>query len=126
MLYHGSKLDALVWEEFSSNWEDFSYQASGILANLKCEDIDRIEDEPEIIMLPEGRVREQLVKNRIGQYFFRVAVLNSYENRCCITGLAVLNFLWQAILSHGKTRTEGQSGSRKEFLEFHNDVVFKT
>lgn len=59
---HGSKLDALVWEEFSSNWEDLSYQARGILANLKSEDIDKIVDEPEIVMLPEGRVREQLVK----------------------------------------------------------------
>ena len=31
---HGSKLDASVWEEFSSNWEDLSYQARCILAGL--------------------------------------------------------------------------------------------
>ena len=86
---HGSKLDASVWEEFSSNWEDLSYQARCILAGLKSESIDKVVHEPEIVMLPEGKVREQMVKNRIGQEFFRTAVLNSYENRCCITGLAV-------------------------------------
>lgn len=66
---HGSKLDALVWEEFSSNWEELSYQARCILSNIKSESIDKIMIEPEIAMIPEGRVREQLVKNRIGQYF---------------------------------------------------------
>ena len=28
-----------------------------------------------------------MMKTRVGQYFFRMTVLNSYENRCCVTGL---------------------------------------
>lgn len=187
---HGSKLDASVWEEFSSNWEDLSYQARCILAGLKSESIDKIVHEPEIVMLPEGKVREQMVKNRIGQEFFRTAVLNSYENRCCITGLAVpellvashikpwkdadsrtertnpmngltLNALhdkafdrglitvtpdyiikvsseikssvegdtvedWLLSFANQKIRMPNKFFPRKEFLEYHNDVIFKT
>lgn len=40
------------------------------------EKIDQVLLEPEIDLLPEGEVKEQLVKSRIGQYFFRIAVLN--------------------------------------------------
>ena len=83
---YGNKLDTSVWEEFISNSEELSYQAIYILAKLNSESVDKIVDEPEICMLPEGRTREQLVKNRIGQYFLRMAVLNSYENKCCIQG----------------------------------------
>ena len=186
---HGSKLDALVWQEFSSDWEELSYQARCILANLKKESINEVVTEPEITVLPEGTVREQLVKNRIGQYFFRMAVLNSYENKCCITGLGIpellvashikpwreadsrtertnpmngllLNALhdkafdrglitvtpdyvikvsslikpslmentvenWMLSFANQKIRMPNKFFPRKDFLEFHNDVIFK-
>lgn len=107
---HGSKLDASVWDEFSSNWEELSYQARCILANLKSESIDKMVDESEIIMLLDGRVREQLVKNRVGQYFFRMAVLNSYENRCCITNLAIPELL---VASHIKPWKDADSRTER-------------
>ena len=37
--------------------------------------------------LPQGKDRIQEVKRRINQDFFRNAVLSSYNNRCCITGI---------------------------------------
>lgn len=40
-----------------------------------------------------------MIKQRVGQYFFRLAVLISYENRCCITGIAVNQLL---VASHIK------------------------
>ena len=184
---HGSKQDAAVWQEFSNDWEELSYQARLVLAKLKNERIDQVLMEPEIGLLPEGEVKEQLVKSRIGQYFFRMAVLNSYENRCCITGLAVpellvashikpwknadsktertnpmnglsLNALhdkafdrglitvtpdyiikvsskikpssgdivedWLLSFANKKIRTPNKFLPKKEFLEFHNDVIF--
>lgn len=42
---HGSKLDAAVWGEFSSNWEELSYQARCILAKLKSESIEKVVNE---------------------------------------------------------------------------------
>lgn len=41
----------------------------------------------DIIELPEGEYKERKMKARIEQYFLRMAVLNSYGNRCCMTGL---------------------------------------
>ena len=45
----------------------------------------------EILSLPEdysGEVRKVLIAQRIKQRFFRKAVLSSYKNRCCITGIS--------------------------------------
>ncbi len=84
---HGSKLDGLVFEEFSNNWLELAYQAQVIRAGLQQKEIGEIVDLGDIESIPlgEDRIREQ--KIRVGQYFFRTAVLNSYNNKCCITGL---------------------------------------
>lgn len=84
---HGSKLDSLIWQEFSNNWEELSYQAKIIMAKMKHTQVESLIEFPDIDLIPPGNYREQQVKTRIGQYFFRMAVLNAYDNRCCITGL---------------------------------------
>ena len=38
-------------------------------------------------MAYDSEYRERMTKTRVGQYFFRMAVLTSYRNRCCITGM---------------------------------------
>ncbi len=38
-------------------------------------------------MPKEGKVREQIVKVRVNQSFFRATILAAYNNTCCITGL---------------------------------------
>lgn len=43
--------------------------------------------------IPAGQDRERLVKQRVGQYFFRLSVLSAYSNRCCVTGLSVPEML---------------------------------
>lgn len=107
---HGSKLDEEVWGEFSENWEELSFQARKILAVKKEEAVEGILVDAEIQMLPEGKVKDQLVRNRIGQYFFRMAVLNSYDNRCCITGLAIPDLL---IASHIKPWKDSDSKTER-------------
>lgn len=107
---HGSKLDAAIWVEFNSDWEELCFQARKILAKLKNERIELPVLTSEIETLPEGGTREQLVKNRIGQYFFRMAVLNSYDNRCCITGLAVPELL---VASHIKPWRDSDSKTER-------------
>lgn len=39
------------------------------------------------ISLPIGASKEQIVRARIGQRFFRQAVLAAYNHRCCVTGI---------------------------------------
>ena len=96
---HGSKLDAQIYSEFASNWTELSYQAQLIKARIQNTQIEKIIDVGDIESIPLGEYRERMMKTRIGQYFFRLAVLNSYGNKCCVTGLAKSELL---VASHIK------------------------
>ena len=180
-LSNASKTDAAVVSRFFDNWEELTYRARLIestLSNSVIEDNDS---------LPIGSDREQLVRTRINQQFFRDTVLSSYQQRCCITGIDVptlliashikpwavsnpetertnpcnglcLNALHDKAFDKGlitvlpdytvrvSSKLKGEEGNigmewlilcdkqritlperfapRKEFLEYHNDVVF--
>jgi putative restriction endonuclease len=87
-LVNGSKLESTVWEEFQNDWEAVAFESKSILANIKHEDISTIVN-IDMKDIPLGEERDRVVKQRVGQYFFRLAVLNAYENCCCITGISV-------------------------------------
>ena len=86
---HGSKLDAEIFNEFCSDLESLSYQAQLIKASMQNMSVETIlkQEKLDLEFWPTGENQERLVKQRVGQYFFRMAVLNSYNNRCCVTGL---------------------------------------
>lgn len=90
---NGSKLDSQVWEDFSGNWSELSFRAQKLLAELNHENVEYRIDDPVLKSFPEGREREQLVRMRINQDFFRKSVLASYGNRCCITMLPIPELL---------------------------------
>ncbi len=98
-LSHTSKLDEEIYLEFSQDWEALSYQAQVIRADLQHKTLSEVVDLDDIKDVPDGVYRERLVKTRVGQSFFRSAVLNSYGNRCCITGISKPELL---IASHIK------------------------
>lgn len=90
---HGSKEEFVIWNEFNGNWEELAYQSEQILARFEN---DTIENTTGIIKedLPaEGKERETLIRARVNQYFFRKMILASYNNRCCITGIAIPDLL---------------------------------
>lgn len=78
---HGSRLDEEIWNEFCNNWEELSFQAQKILATKKHTTIENMLDNIEWEHIPAGQDRERLVKQRVGQYFFRLSVLSAYSNR---------------------------------------------
>lgn len=84
---HGSKLDGEIFSEFSRDLANLSYQAQLIHAKMQNKNITEIIDLGDIDVIPAGKYRDHIIKTRVGQYFFRTAVLNSYENKCCVTGL---------------------------------------
>lgn len=90
---HGSKGDIVVWEEFSQDWEGLAVESARLLARIEGRTSPEVLTVEESATLPEGKVREALVKVRIGQSFFRASVLASYGFRCCISGLAVPELL---------------------------------
>jgi putative restriction endonuclease len=86
-LTHAGKLDAEVWHEFNSNWNHLVLEARRLRLQIgdTAESIDDAD-----IPLPRGASeREALHKTRVHQAFFRQAILSSYEDSCCITGLRI-------------------------------------
>lgn len=107
---HGSKMDEIVWNEFCNNWEELSYQAQRILAEKKKTSIEKVTGFTDIEEFPIGKTREQLIKARVGQYFFRASVLSAYSNKCCITNLAQRELL---VASHIKPWKESDEKTER-------------
>ena len=87
---NASKLDRIVWDEFYGNIETVAFESELLRAKKELRTVDSIlENEPDLneILSVKGKEREQLVKVRVNQSFFRQMVLAAYDNTCCITGL---------------------------------------
>jgi len=88
---HGSKADQVVWDEFNHDWGRLAFESENLrvkLANRSLAEILKEDSE-----FPTGKERETLVRIRVNQSFFRSAVLAAYDNKCCITGLAIPELL---------------------------------
>ncbi|GAA0793229.1 HNH endonuclease [Marinobacterium sediminicola] len=86
-----SNLDRAIWDEFHADWEGLVIECTHIRSKLEGSHDSMPEIEPLPISTPDdftGETRTQTVQQRIKQSFFRRAVLASYGNRCCITGLS--------------------------------------
>jgi len=90
---HGSKGEMEIWEEFNNNWDLLAFESERLLANLTHQSVEEMNGLNEDDLPKDGLEREQLVKVRVNQKFFRTTVLSSYESRCCITGLAIPSLL---------------------------------
>lgn len=90
---HGSTAELPIWKEFHNNWNDLAYESELILARYKQQKIEQVAGIDATDLPREGKQREAIVKVRVNQSFFRKSVLLSYQNRCCITGLAVPELL---------------------------------
>ena len=88
-LSNGSYLDEEVWIEFSTNLEALELASEAILKELGAQSIRPDEE----VSLPIGASIERIVNTRANQSFFRRTVLLSYENTCCITGIAIPELL---------------------------------
>lgn len=86
---HGSKSDKQIWNEFNGNWNELAFESEILLARFKGEPIEN-SAKIDLESLPsEGKDREAIIKARVNQNFFRSAILSSYGNKCCITGISV-------------------------------------
>jgi hypothetical protein len=91
-----SQSDRAIWEEMTSNWPRLAEDLANVEASLgegQPRDSDLLSGTEDFV----GRTRSATVEARIGQTFFRNAVLSAYEFRCCITGLSIRELL---IASH--------------------------
>jgi putative restriction endonuclease len=88
-----SALDQSVWSDLNHHWTSITLEAAEEYERLATNHgmsavMDIAEDlVEEGFVVPEGRTRSATVQVRINQARFRKAVLASYNNTCCISGL---------------------------------------
>lgn len=90
---NASNLDKEIWKEFFNNWDELPYESEKLLAKIEKTTIEKLNHIKEDELPKEGKTREQVVMVRVNQAFFRSAILASYNNTCCITGLQQSEFL---------------------------------
>ena len=93
-LKNASARDRAMWDEMKSDWQRFAIESHRALeefgavpASVKGDSAD---NQPEA---PVGEDRVVRATTRIGQAFFRSAVLSAYNRRCCITDLSIPSLL---------------------------------
>lgn len=84
---NASKLDKEIWKEFFNHWDILPYESEKLLAQFENTTVEQLNHIPEEELPTEGKVREQIVKVRVNQSFFRSSILAAYNNTCCITGI---------------------------------------
>jgi predicted restriction endonuclease len=89
-LGNASAGDKQIWDEFHNDWEKLTAECAELLANY---DFDIAKDDAESkLKMPDSFVGETKTTSttvRIGQTFFRKAVLASYQNKCCMSGVSI-------------------------------------
>lgn len=78
--------DKNTWTFFNNDWEKSVYESESKIIDFE----NKLKN---ITEFPKGKERDSIVKSRINQNFFRNAVLTSYGNKCCITGLPLVDLL---------------------------------
>lgn len=90
---NASNLDREIWKEFFNNWDELPFESEKLLAEKEHTTVEKLNSIPENDLPKEGKTREQIVKVRVNQSFFRSSILASYNNTCCITGIQQSEFL---------------------------------
>jgi putative restriction endonuclease len=104
---HGSKEEVKIWDEFNGNWEELAYESERLLASFKGIPIEKSSRITIYDIPKEGKERETIIKTRVNQNFFRLAVLSSYNNKCCITGIEIPSLLVAShIIPWSKNKTK--------------------
>ncbi len=85
-----SAADRKMWEEMENDWENFVLESEKSIADLITNETQFKNPEPS-----DYTGKNKLVQTtaRVGQSFFRTAVLSAYNSECCITGLSETRLL---------------------------------
>lgn len=88
---NASAADRAMWEEMNADWDSFVLRSEEALVDLRISEM-RARD-ADVAADYTGTDTVTPTKVRIGQSFFRKAVLSAYDYRCCITGLSLPTLL---------------------------------
>ncbi|MCG2635281.1 MAG: HNH endonuclease [Gammaproteobacteria bacterium] len=92
-----SAADKSMWHEMQSDWESFFVEANQAVEalDIRIQPNQKFDGDTITGEFTSYRETDKFIqtKARIGQEFFRKAVLSAYSYRCCITDLAVPKLL---------------------------------
>lgn len=80
---HGSHYDSEVWDRYAQEGDDYLDQAIRWL----LEATSPVEQETDVIEVPEGKERWTITTQRINQQYFRNTLIENYRGACCLTGI---------------------------------------
>jgi putative restriction endonuclease len=83
----------VIWKEYFNNLDELPFESEKLRAKIEKTTVEKLNHIPENELPKEGKTREQVVKARVNQSFFRSSILASYNNTCCITGIQQPEFL---------------------------------
>jgi hypothetical protein len=91
-LGNASRADKAVWEEFNSDWNRYAVESERAYRELVGASVEDLPEVPTISGpdsttrdIPTGPTEIQRIQNvRLGQAFFRSAILAAYGEQCCI------------------------------------------
>jgi putative restriction endonuclease len=88
-----SKLDRAIWDEFHADWERLTVESEQLTRQLlqhnKQAELMPSKSADELSAADfSGETRQAITQKRLKQNFFRNAVLSSYRDRCCISGVS--------------------------------------
>jgi putative restriction endonuclease len=83
-----SALDREIWAQLMAHWDEIALQAAHAYATFMGDSEEPASTENTTPLFGEGKTTNRWVQVRTNQAWFRKAVLNSYKQRCCISGLA--------------------------------------
>lgn len=95
-LGNASQADRDVWDEFHTNWDALVEQSAFLRISLSGNDDVQeslITDELDAEQDFTGETRIAPIRQRVKQSFFRRAVLSSYGEKCCVSGVSDRRFL---------------------------------
>ena len=90
-----STADREMWKEMKEDWENLAIDSADAIHSILRDDELSDSDGESAPKHQNYGGTEMIVqtKTRIGQNFFRKAVLSAYNYRCCITGLSIPKLL---------------------------------
>ena len=116
-LRNASNPDRAIWAEMNADWGTFVEESSEARRGYGLlDDTEPVESADGETMQERVTERKGVVTQRVGQDFFRDALLSAYNYKCCISGLAVEPLL---IASH----IVPWSADEKNRLNPHNGLL---
>lgn len=91
-LQGASAQDRRIWDAFHEDWTGLVSEIEHVLAELDSQPASgRMKEEAigfNFERYGDQTTKQAVVEVRVGQQFFRSAVLANFERRCCVTGIA--------------------------------------